>query len=176
MRKTERRRKTKRRCRKQHRRTAKGGMIRSAAKSIFTNTADLGKEIVKDAIKREGFGGEYSNKMKNLNENVKPGIIENYSSENANPNIKSPNASPISENANPNIKSPSASPMSENAKPNIKSPSASPRMNLTMSPMTENAHIKKPFGERQSKPEDIKKLTDKILASNELFTPTKFKM
>lgn len=98
--------------------------------------------------------------MKNLNENVKPGIIENYSSENANPNIKSPNASPISENANPNIKS----------------PSASPRMNLIMSPINANPNIKKPFGERQSKPEDIKKLTDKILASNELFTPTKFKM
>ena len=144
MRKTERRHKTKRRCRKQHRRTAKGGMIRSAAKSIFTNTADLGKEIVKDAIKREGFGGEYSNKMKNLNENVKPGIIENYSSENANPNIKSP--------------------------------SASPRMNLSLSPMTENAHIKKPFGERQPQMEERKKLVDKILGSNELFTPTKFKM
>lgn len=148
MRKTERRRKTKRRCRRQHRHTSKGGMIRNVAKSIFTNTADLGKEIVKDAIKREGFGGEYSNKMKNLNENVKPGIIEKYSSENANPNAMSPIMSPIMSPTTVSVDK-------ENAQNNVEN---------------------KLFKKSKLQTEERKKLVNKILESNELFTPKKFKM
>jgi len=69
------------------RRRLSGGMFKTMIKGVGSGTMTLGSEIVKDAVKKEISGSEYSRKLNNMNENVKPKIIEDYS-ENKNPNTK----------------------------------------------------------------------------------------